>query len=346
MTVVDVAKLARVSVATVSRVMNNNPRVRPETTQQVREALAKLPAVQPRARRGPRQGKRVNKHLHRIALVTLGQAAQPWFEVPVMAAVMAGIMREAAKCDVAVQVEEAMDVAALEKSLDGRVEGALLFVSADQQTKFDGKIETATPIVRVLGESMGPGSFDHVGPDNAATGQLAFEYLQSRGCGSFSFMTPVPGWDLIRMRAHGFQAGACAAGAEPPMMFIGSTDAGRCAYYGSRVCGRESLEKLVEEFLRTMKKPAGLFVPRDADTVTVQRLLIACGAKLGSEVVVVSCDKEEIRLSALEPRPVSIDLGAKEIGARAVRQLLWRMEHPKEPTVRMQVAPLVTKDEV
>jgi LacI family transcriptional regulator len=90
-----------------------------------------------------------------------------------------------------------------------------------------------------------------------------------------------------------------------------------------------------------MKKPAGLFVPRDADTVNVQRLLGACGAKLGSEVVVVSCDKEEIRLSALEPRPVSIDLGAKEIGARAVRQLLWRMEHPKEPTVRMQVTPLV-----
>lgn len=339
MTVVDVARLARVSVATVSRVLNDSSGVKPETQQQVRRALAQLPVAAAKVRRGPRQGKRGATHLQRVALLTLGQAPHPWFEVPVMAAVMAGIMAEAKRTDIAVQLEEAFGAEGLEKALNGRVNGALLFVSADTSPAWDQNVHAATPLVRVLGESLRPARFDHVGPDNVAIGALACEYLRKMGCASLSFMTPVPAWDLIRMRGHGFQAAACAAGAGAPMMFIATTDAERCGYYGPHVCGRQTLEELVEEFLRSAQKPAGLFVPRDADAVLVQRLLVASGAKMGSDIILVSCDNEEIRLSALDPTPASIEVGAKEIGARAVRQLLWRIAHPAEPVVRMQVMP-------
>lgn len=41
-TIKDVAKLAGVSIKTVSRVMNDEPNVRPVTSRKVREAIAKL----------------------------------------------------------------------------------------------------------------------------------------------------------------------------------------------------------------------------------------------------------------------------------------------------------------
>jgi DNA-binding LacI/PurR family transcriptional regulator len=41
----------------------------------------------------------------------------------------------------------------------------------------------------------------------------------------------------------------------------------------------------------------------------------------------------------LSPRPASIDLGAEDVGRRAVTRLLNRVAHPNEPSLRMLVSP-------
>jgi DNA-binding LacI/PurR family transcriptional regulator len=56
-------------------------------------------------------------------------------------------------------------------------------------------------------------------------------------------------------------------------------------------------------------------------------------------VKVISCDNEQSRLSALFPRPASIDLDTDEIGRRAVEQLLKRMSNRQSPPVSIQVVP-------
>ena len=67
--------------------------------------------------------------------------------------------------------------------------------------------------------------------------------------------------------------------------------------------------------------------------------------RVGSEVVIVSCDNETVRLSTLHPRPASIDLAAAEIARQAVRRLSSRIQHRDEPPIRTLVNPRLVPGE-
>jgi DNA-binding LacI/PurR family transcriptional regulator len=71
----------------------------------------------------------------------------------------------------------------------------------------------------------------------------------------------------------------------------------------------------------------------------VHPMLAAHGLRIGEQVEVVSCDAETARLEAMHPRPASIDIGADEIGFRAVVRLLARIKRPQDRTVSILVAP-------
>src|SRR5581483_8421362 len=98
MSIVSVAKLAGVSIATVSRVINDLDNVRGETAEQVRAAMKQLGYTPPRVKRGPKAGRRRTLPQifasGQIAVLTLG-AVQNWLTMPVMASVVGGITREA-----------------------------------------------------------------------------------------------------------------------------------------------------------------------------------------------------------------------------------------------------------
>jgi DNA-binding LacI/PurR family transcriptional regulator len=88
MSIVAVAKRAGVSVATVSRVINDLQNVRAETVEQVRAAMAEIGYKPPRVKRGPKGGPRrvVPSYMRtgQIAVLTLG-GFQNWLGMPVMA---------------------------------------------------------------------------------------------------------------------------------------------------------------------------------------------------------------------------------------------------------------------
>src|SRR5262249_26846193 len=98
---------------------------------------------------------------------------------------------------------------------------------------------------------------------------------------------------------------------------------------------RAWLAEAVDQLLKIQPRPTGLFVPSDRHTSLVYQLLTERGIKIGpssagGQVEIISCDNEESRLEPLSPRPASIDIGAVEIGRRAVRRLLIRLQHPEE----------------
>ncbi|MGN6370765.1 MAG: LacI family DNA-binding transcriptional regulator [Phycisphaerae bacterium] len=350
MTVTRIAEKAGVSIATVSRVLNNSRPVDPAIVERVHKAAEQLGMTGAALLR--RRGRIADRQVMTpttIAIVTLGQRYREWFELPVIAAVVAELNRAAQEMQVGVMMAEMPNPEELNPVLrrsDAR--GAIVFISSETEltTRDTAVLRSQFPVVRVLGGQMAPTDIDHITPDNNAIGYVASQYLLEQGIRDLAFLTTHPGWDFAKLRAQGFMAGAESAGVEPTM-YLQQTPTALHGIYGSNVVAEEELGRLVSEMgKRKGKEKLGLFVYRDAETSQVYPLLRAHGMEPGKDVVVVSCDNESIRLSALQPRPASFDLGAAEIAHLAVTRLLRRIQHKNEPPARMMVNPRLVPGEV
>src|ERR1700758_1878062 len=89
MSIVDVAKIAEVSAATVSRVLNAPGSVRAETADRVHAAMQRLGYSLPTVRRGPKVGPRATgSRPNQIVVLTIGKSLR-WFERPAMGGILA-----------------------------------------------------------------------------------------------------------------------------------------------------------------------------------------------------------------------------------------------------------------
>src|ERR1017187_9345394 len=97
MSVVQIAKHAGVSIATVSRVMTNSRRVQPEIAEKVRTAIQELGLPPRQIRNRERRADAKGRLAKTIGIITLGQEYRAWFSDPVIASVIAEITQAAAE---------------------------------------------------------------------------------------------------------------------------------------------------------------------------------------------------------------------------------------------------------
>jgi DNA-binding LacI/PurR family transcriptional regulator len=329
-----IAAHAGVSIATVSRVLNNSRRVKPEVAELVRAAMTELqlPARPPR-----RKGKAAETRRQTIAVVSLGAPSREWFQIPVMAAVVAEISRTAQEENMGVLMAEMPDPAQLAPALRHQpVDGAIVFVQSTLDPRIAAAVANRIPCVRIMGGQFAPVAMDHVAPDNNAVGYVAADYLASHGCQRLAFLTTQPQWDLSRLRAQGFAIAGLTL-ARPTASFVVSEDPGASLCYGPNAHARAALPELVAALAQ--HRPDGLFVSRDEELMNLYPLLRASGLEPGVDVRIISCDNENVRLSMLHPRPASIEIGTADIARRAVRRLKLRMRYPAEAPVRILITP-------
>ena len=332
--VTQIAARAGVSIATVSRVLNNTRRVNPDIVAQVRKAMTDL-RYSPRDPR-PRKAA-VGTDRKCIAIVSLGGPYRDWFEMPVMASVVAELSRAAQGCHLGVLMAEMPDPARLAPILRRpEIHGALVFIQSPWDAAAAAVLAEQLPVVRVMGGQFAPVEIDHVTPDNNAIGYLAASHLAARGCRDVAFLTTQPTWDLNKLRAQGFAVGGQKLGAKTTAYVVGE-DAELTQICGPETRRSRGLAPLIDELVA--RRPHGLFVSRDEELGAVYRLLADHRVRPGRDIEVVSCDNENVRLSMLDPRPASIEIGTAELALRAVRRLEGRMRHPDEPPVRILVTP-------
>jgi LacI family transcriptional regulator len=342
--IVTVAKKAGVSVATVSRVLNDLPNVRPETAKQVRAAIEQIGYTPPRVKRGPKTGtSRVagggsRVRTGQIAVLTLG-SGQHWLELPVMAAVLSGISGGAKELGLGLLLDAMPDVSALSPVIRRRqVAGAIVFLQSRVPPESLINVRKHMPLVWAMGAEGGAPDVDHISADNVGIGYLAYQYLTDSRCQQLAFISADPSWHIMRLRGQSFANAARDAERTVTSYLVGN-DPLVVGAYGRDVVTAESLDKLVDKLVAAKPRPNGLFVPTDLLTTRVYPLLLERGVKPGRDITIISCDNEEVRLSALNPRPASIDIRPEDIGRRAVRRLLMRLENADEPAARIQVAP-------
>jgi DNA-binding LacI/PurR family transcriptional regulator len=344
MSIVEVAKAAGVSTATVSRVMNGLPGVRAETVAQVRAVMLELKYTRLRTRstRKRTSSKSAKLRTGNIAVITIG-SGQDWLMLPVMASVLSGIQRGVGLHELRLILGEMSDPSQPSKLLvDRQIDGAVVFISSDvpiamYEATFKA-MQKYVPIVWAMGIGTALGGIDHVSPDNLGIGHLAYSYLKELGCERPAFLTLNPNWPLMRLRGQSFLNSAFDDG-RSPTTYATSDDARFVASYGGRVVTAATLRDLLRQFTEEKSRPDGLFIGNDLTTSQVYPLLAEHGIKVGTDLKLVSCDAEEARLSGMHPRPASIDIGGEEIGYRCVNRLLNRIERPSGPPLIIQVAP-------
>jgi DNA-binding LacI/PurR family transcriptional regulator len=343
MSIERVAKYAGVSTATVSRVLNSVPVVSPSTVRTVQAAIETLNYDPLEVKRGPRPGSRNRRSttVKMIAVVSVGvQRDRPR---SVSHVVIESIVRAAKQGGMRVlldEVQELGEVGTVVSQLD--VQGMVVLLADDAPMSVLDEMNRFVPVVWAMGGHAEPVGVDHISENNTAIGYLAHQYLHGHGCRDMAFISTLPHKRHVMQRGQAILSASVAAG-HSCRAFLVSEDPSIARAYGSDAVVCSNLAELIEVFAgasgATSPRPDGLFVDRDSTTARVQLMLMRQGIQPGRDLRIVSCDNDEASLSALDPRPASIDLGIAELGSRIVRRLALRIENRDEPPVFIQTMP-------
>jgi LacI family transcriptional regulator len=322
MSITRVAKLAGVSSSTVSRVINNSPRVAPETVDSVRKAMAELNYTPSDRRPGPKPAGRSRSTAATIAFLVLGanrNRATPAFED-----LLHGLSQASSQHDLNLVFNHVTDPEQLPARVVGqKVDGLLLHGSAPGVAVREklGKV----PTVWVMGNRRRPDWGDQVMVDGYEVGELAAKYLAGRGHKELVFLNLDSGHWLIRLYGHAFKV-------------TGEEQGGRvrCLEQQRQVSANywqehspEAVEQLVSSYMDLSPRPTGIFVADDMQVAMIQPALQRRGVELGAgKTEVISCNNEKPYLMGLDPRPAVVDIRVESIGKRAIDQLIWRLDHP------------------
>src|SRR3954451_22950213 len=253
MSISKVAKLAGVSSSTVSRVINNHPRVAPETAQAVRKAMQSLSYTPSERRPGPKPSFRSRNGVANIAFLVLGTSrsrATPAFED-----LLRGVSMGASRNDLNLVFHHISDPDHLPgRILDQRIDGVLLH-GATPGPELRDRLRRL-PTVWLMGNRRRPDWGDQVLPDGYEIGDLAARYLTERGHQRLAFLNLDAGHWSLRMYGHAFASAAADRGAH-----VDRVEAVRQPSAGYwREHTMDAVEELVQQFLAVPQRPTGIFV--------------------------------------------------------------------------------------
>jgi DNA-binding LacI/PurR family transcriptional regulator len=304
----DVAARAGVSQATVSLVLGRNPRARVAEATRVRvfraaEELGYRPNI---LARGLVRGRS-------YALgVIVPDLANPFF-----LDVLTGVQRVAAEAGYVVlpgDLRETSPERQLEALRARQVDGVVLDGAGAAALPPEALADLRVVLVDAPSERW-PG----VASDALSAGRLAAEHLLGLGHRRLAFVGPATGEHSLRMRERGFALSLRQAGVPLPSE--------RLRRAPPTVSGGQAA---MRGLLGLIDRPTALFCANDLLAMGALKACLVAGVRVPGEVSLVGCDDVEMA-RVVTPELTTVAVPARELGARAARLLLRRLDRPEEP---------------
>ncbi|AOB29526.1 LacI family transcriptional regulator [Bordetella sp. H567] len=312
--ILDIARDAGVSPATVSRAFNRPQLLKPDTLQRI-ERVARKSRFRPN---------RLGSGLRSGSTRTIGMAL-PTLRNPVFAECFEGAEAWAHDNGYSIMVtttgyDVTREAAAVHSLIDHQVEGVLLAVAnAARSATLRELAEDGLPYVLVYNESP---SHPCVSVDNMAAAGDMLCWLAGQGHTRIALVTgPLAASDRARRRLQGARACARKLGLPPPahlpMPSHTAADVG-----------------ILRQALRERPAPTALFCSNDLLAVSVIAQLRALGLHVPQALSV--CGFDGMHLAALMVPPLTtVEQPSRDIGATACAQLLARLRGESAVSLRL-----------
>ncbi len=317
-TIVDVAKEAGVSYATVSRVLNNDPHVKPDTRDRVIRSVTRL-------------GYTVNQQARTLAG---GRSNVIGLLVPDLGTgyigeIIRGIDEElsAAQYDLMLytthrrKTKESVYVASLTQ---GMADGLLLVLPRDPAEYLSSLRQRRFPYVLI--DHQGISEVESaVGATNRQGGFEATQYLIELGHRRIGFITGWPDLGCARDRLEGYRAALIAHDIAVDPALIREGDFNQPTGY-----------QAARELLGLAEPPTAMFASNDVMAFGVMEAVRDRGLRIPEDVSIVGFDNipqsEHVR-----PQLTTIEQPLAEMGREATRRLLALISNPDLPLTRIEL---------
>ena len=314
MTIKDIAKLANVSVTTVSRVLNRRPDVNPATREKVEKIIAEHSFVGNKNARGLKQTSEV------IALVIRGRSN------PFLNALAEAILEHASSLPdyfVTEYIDEKADEfeTALRMTKQNRVNG-IIFVGSliDDRVSIIRHLEIPVVFTTVNAAAAAMPNASSVAVDDRGMGRLVGEELLSAGHRQIAVFGSNPiAEDSLAMRFQGF----CDAYTDRGLTF-NPEDYRECRF------SLEAGYNAARDYFKTHPGTTALFAMSDTVAIGAIRALKDLGKSVPEDVSVVGFDGIDLCRFSI-PRLTTVEQPVEEIARRSVNLLLDMMEKGAAP---------------
>jgi LacI family transcriptional regulator len=217
-TIRDIADLAGVSIATVSRVLNDRPDVAAETRETVMQVVREHGFSTNRGARGLSSGRTG------IIGLTLPLVADAYFS-PILSGASEALYEQDMRIMLCPTLHEHdREVSLLERLMRGTTDGAILMLPEESTSELLQLQAQGYPFVVVDPREYPPEGIPCVSAMHAAGARAATEHLLELGHRRIGAIAGVKGWYANEQRLIGFRAALSTAGILPDPKLIANTD--------------------------------------------------------------------------------------------------------------------------
>ena len=320
-TIYDVANEAGVAISTVSRVLNGSSEVSEATRAKVQEAIEKLQFQPQRTARTLAQ-----QQTHSLAV------AMPSFTSLFFVEVLKGIKDELRAHDIDLLLCNLGSTApyqTLDRFLQRGAVDALMLISLPVDDELEKELSKLHAPIVLVGSRRD--AFDSYYWDEAAGAERAVHHLTEQGHQRIGFIAAHP-WDHnVDSRVRGYRRGLEAAGLpfDPALIVTGETK--KHAGF-SEEAGAEAMQRLLE-----LDNPVtALCTSSDVQAFGAWSTLRDAGKRVPQDVALIGYDNLKLsRFLGLS----TMDQRMQEVGHRATKRLLERMNAPIEERVADAIVP-------
>ena len=319
----DVAERAKVSLGTVSNVLNRPDRVSAATRERVERAMADLGFVLNESARQLRMGRS-----NTFAYVML-DATNPFFTD-----VARGIELAAEKADLSLFLcnsdgRDAREHAHLAHLQQQRVDGILITPVDPDAPDLARIVRQGTPMV-IVDRASETGSFCSVTVDDRLGGRMAVEHLVDRGHTRVAYVGGPDSIGQVRDRLEGARAAWAEAGL--PVEYLLHVDTDTLSFDEGRVAG----ERLAG--LPRRHRPSAVFCANDLVALGLLQQVVSTGQRVPEDLAIVGYDDIAVAAGAAVPL-TSVRQPRQSLGRAAAELLIDEVNNPDHQHRQVEFTP-------